>query len=419
METEYKKLEDNYNNNNNISNNEEPKYPIIYNYIFFIIFLCIGLINNLGFVLILSSSQQISKQLNNSQLIALFPLSLICFNSLSRIINSIYFIKISYTKRFLCLSFYIFSGYLLLYYILDSIGTHNSLFNFFLTLIPVIILGTASSLGEATILGYLRTFPKEYVSGWGSGTGMAGVVGASLSLIVKKNNWILKDVYYNISLVGILYFILYFISKKLKEFLEEKYNISFERNSDVSINKELNKQNLKIGFCFAKRYLLNLFFIFFFEYLIIIGFCERISRRKFEIFINDFYFRKFIYESFMLCYQIGVFISRSSLSLIKNLTYVEIFPIFQFLNLCFWIFEYYYFLTDNYYLLFCHLIFIGLCAGSCYILSFYLLIGDENIEKEFKELCINIGTIFDDFGIFLASIVVLILDNSLLFIQRK
>ena len=110
METEYKKLEDNYNNNNNINNNEEPEYSIIYNYIFFIIFLCIGLINNLGFVLILSSSQQISKQLNNSQLIALFPLSLICFNSLSRIMKFIYFIKISYRKRFLCLSLYIFSG---------------------------------------------------------------------------------------------------------------------------------------------------------------------------------------------------------------------------------------------------------------------------------------------------------------------
>ena len=121
----------------------------------------------------------------------------------------------------------------------------------------------------------------------------------------------------------------------------------------------------------------------------------------------------------MLCYQIGVFISRSSLSLIKNLKYVELFPIFQFLNLCFWVFEYYYFLTDNYIFLFSHLIFIGLCAGSCYVLSFYLMIGDESIEKEFKELCINIGTIFDDFGIFLASIVVLILDNSLLFIQRK
>ena len=162
METEYKKLEDNYTNNNNENNNEEPEYPTIYKYIFFTIFLSIGLINNLGFVLILSSSQQISKQLNNSQLIALFPLSLICFNSLSRIINSRYFIKISYTKRFLSISLYIFFGYIMLYYILDSIGVDNSISDFFVTLIPVIMLGTASSLGEATMLGYLRTFPKEY-----------------------------------------------------------------------------------------------------------------------------------------------------------------------------------------------------------------------------------------------------------------
>lgn len=47
-------------------------------------------------------------------------------------------------------------------------------------------MGTSSSFGEATILGYLRLFPDGFVVGWSSGTGLAGVAGASITLLTKK-----------------------------------------------------------------------------------------------------------------------------------------------------------------------------------------------------------------------------------------
>ena len=86
----------------------EFEYPAKYKYIFFILFLLLGLINNLGYVLILTGSQQFSSKLKSESLIACYPLALISFSSISRFINSKFCIKISYTKRLFFLSLYFF-----------------------------------------------------------------------------------------------------------------------------------------------------------------------------------------------------------------------------------------------------------------------------------------------------------------------
>ena len=148
----------------------------------------IGLINNLGYVLIITSAQQFASKLNNDTLIAFYPLALILFNFISGLINSKFCITISYFKRVLGLSIYFCLGYLFLFTILTIIDNTNDFNNnlaFFLTLIPSVMMGTGQAFGEATFLGYIRTFPEDYVAGWSSGTGFAGVVGASLSLIFK------------------------------------------------------------------------------------------------------------------------------------------------------------------------------------------------------------------------------------------
>ena len=132
-------------------------------------FAFIGLVNNLGYTLIITGAQQFSSKVNNDALIAFYPFALIAFNSVARFINSRYLITLSYFKRILGLSIYFFSGYILLFIILliiDNIKDFNQTVAFLLTLIPTVIMGTGQSLGEATFLGYIRTFPEDYVSGW-------------------------------------------------------------------------------------------------------------------------------------------------------------------------------------------------------------------------------------------------------------
>ena len=190
-------------------------------------FTFIGLVNNLGYVLIITSAQQFASKVNDDALIAFYPLALIIFNSLSRLINSKYCITVSYFKRALGLSLYFCFGYLFLFTILtiiDSIDNFNQKLAFFLTLIPAVIMGTGQSFGEATFLGYIRTFPEDYVSGWSSGTGFAGVFGASLSLLFKliDEEFELKYLYLMISPVTVLYFLAFYITYKIKKNIDDK-----------------------------------------------------------------------------------------------------------------------------------------------------------------------------------------------------
>ena len=408
--------------------------------LFFILFLLIGLINNLGYVLILTGSQQFSSKLKSESLIALYPLALIGFSSLSRFTNSKFCIKVSYFKRLLGLSIYFFIGYISLFiilYIVESKDNFNNTLAFVLTLIPSIIMGTGSSFGEATNLGYIRTFPKDFISGWSSGTGFAGVFGALITLCCKKFEWKLKNLYLFISPVALIYFICFFISYKVKESYdndllnknkeqklfdrttnlvedqkEEIENVKNNVESDVSENKEMNCSNFVEGFSYGKRFIINLALVYFLEYTINSGLCERVNKKNY-IKSSDF-FKNIQYETFMLCYQIGVVLSRSSLVIVKHISFIETFTIVQLVNFILWFVEVYVGYITNEWICFIHMIIVGLCGGASYVGCFYFILNSDTIDKVIKELCLNIGTIFNDIGILTSSITVLILDNTIM-----
>ena len=408
--------------------------------LFFILFLLIGLINNLGYVLILTGSQQFSSKLKSESLIALYPLALIGFSSLSRFTNSKFCIKVSYFKRLLGLSIYFFIGYISLFiilYIVESKDNFNNTLAFVLTLIPSIIMGTGSSFGEATNLGYIRTFPKDFISGWSSGTGFAGVFGALITLCCKKFEWKLKNLYLFISPVALIYFICFFISYKVKESYdndllnknkeqklferttnlvedqkEEIENVKKNVESDVSENKEMNCSNFVEGFSYGKRFIINLALVYFLEYTINSGLCERVNKKNY-IKSSDF-FKNIQYETFMFCYQIGVVLSRSSLVIVKHISFIETFTIVQLVNFILWFVEVYVGYITNEWICFIHMIIVGLCGGASYVGCFYFILNSDTIDKVIKELCLNIGTIFNDIGILTSSITVLILDNTIM-----
>lgn len=57
---------------------------------------------------------------------------------------------------------------------------------------------------------------------------------------------------------------------------------------------------------------------------------------------------------------------------------------------------------------------VGLMGGSSYVLCFYRLLNNQKIPLKLKELSVNIATMINDTGIFLSSILVLILDNTIM-----
>lgn len=104
-------------------------------------------------------------------------------------------------------------------YISDTLG-------FFLTMIPSLIMGTGSALGEATIIGALRNYPKNLITGWSSGTGMAGISGALLTLIFKMFKIETQLLYLIVSPLSLVFLAVFFLQEKMfNEYIKPRQSL--------------------------------------------------------------------------------------------------------------------------------------------------------------------------------------------------
>jgi len=405
---------------------KKAKHKLV-QYFILLSFSFLGFINHLGYYLIITNSQQLATSLGNESLIACYPLALIIFSSLSRLINSKYFINVSYYVRVIFLTLYFAIGYVSLFFILNNKKVNeNNDRAFWFTLIPTAIVGTAESFGEVIILSYIGTFRGNYISGWNIGASLAGVSGSFICLLFKNLNSNLKYLYLMLCPICVLYlFIFIFVDccghnekksnsfkKKYMKFHEKK--IQNNNNEDENLKKKsLNCKNFKDIIILARRYIINLALINFFQYTICYCFCERANKYKF-INSKGTIFESAQYETLLMFYQLGVVISNSSLFIIKYIKKIEIFTYLQAFNFILWFLEALFGYISNHWICFIHLFFVGFCGGGENIVLLNRMFNSKNISKQFQELCLNISEFFMDWGILLSSVFSIILDNTYL-----
>ena len=112
-----------------------------------------------------------------------------------------------------------------------------------------------------------------------------------------------------------------------------------------------------------------------------------------------------------LCYQIGVYISRSSLAIIK-IKKIWVLTTIQLINSILWgILAYYQF--SNLWLLFPFMIWVGLMGGASYVNILYQVLENPKIAKSEKEISINFISIINDFGILSSSLIVILFNYTI------
>lgn len=397
--------------------------------ILFLFFIFLGILNHLGYYLIMTSSQQFATKLGNESLIACYPLALILFSSFARVINSKFCINISYYIRLIILSSQFCIGYIALFFILDNrkIRKNNNI-TFWLTMLPTTILGMGESFGEVTILGYIGTFKRnDYLSGWAIGGSLAGVFGSILSLLFKKLNTNLKMIYLFLTPISILYFFIFLIInhfgknekkiEKKKEFHKihekTKNTSNIDSEDEITKNKILNIKNFIEGFKSSHKYIINLAIINFLQHLICYCFCERANKYKF-INSKGTYFEKAQYETLLLFYEFGFVLSSACTFIIRNIKYLEIFTYLQFINTILWAFESLLGFVSNQWICYIHLFFVGFCGGGGHVGFLDKIINSKAISKRIIELCLNISEFFIDWGILFSSLTSIIFDNTFL-----
>jgi len=421
-------------------------------YKLFGLFFSIGIINHLGTILVMTGGRLLAKELKMDDYVTVYISASIIFALITRIVNSKLFVKLSYKKRINFLCYWMVAGYFLMFLVLllnDTVLSNSNGLCFALSFIPCFLLGSSYAFGESAMLGYLRLFPKTLLGGWSSGTGISGFFGSLLNFLSQLNDWFnLKYLYLILVIVGPLYLYLFNLTIKIYQMNalmsgDENKNPTMElspiegdtiepegkneniakgyenqRNEDINKKEEnkefenINEENKTINFenflyvmRTSGKIIGNLGAIYFLLFFCFNGLVVRVcSKVNISFLPKDSNGEgKGQYEFIALFFQIGMFISKTFIKLIRRISPIEIYTIVIFVINIIFIIEYYTgFLKWGNYIIFC--LILGFFGGGTYAGGFYSILNSDEIQENYKELTINIATLFNDLGTFLSGI---------------
>lgn len=132
--------------------------------------------------MVVAGADNLGKDFDKEKLMPLFQLSLILFSLITRLVNTKFLIRTQHLTRICVVTGCIVTSFVLIAFCVfyESIEAM-----FYVSLAASIIVGIGSALGEATNIGFLKTFPGDTIGYYGSGTGFAGITGALIFLALN------------------------------------------------------------------------------------------------------------------------------------------------------------------------------------------------------------------------------------------
>lgn len=388
---------------------------------YFFAFFTVGLINNLGYVVIGTGAQALAIHFGQQNLMPMFQLMLVSFNIVALVGNMRYLLGIRYIVRVT----YALVGMAISFVLMVICSTQSQVWAFVVALLASLLMGLCQSWGECIILGFNKAFPPNTVVGFSSGTGSAGILGTSIWIGLSAAGVPMWGIYAVLA-PGLIayYFSFLWLNKRAKNPQEvaipltQSHGQNENRVSEELIeggavsaesgNAIFSRKQVKIVFKQVWYWALCLGSVYYLEYTIITGFADRASLKQGG---SDF-IGAHAYAILLFCYQIGVTLSRSSLKLF-HVRKVWIVSVLQAINFVVWWVEAMNpFMT--YYGEFVLMVWVGCLGGLSYVNVAYLILNSETLEKQYKETGVNISLCFNNIGIILACLTCLLLDNTLM-----
>ncbi|CEF68195.1 Battenin [Strongyloides ratti] len=298
-----------------------------------------------------------------------------------------------------------------------------------MSLLGVVFAAIGSGWGEITYLALSSFYPKNTILAWSSGTGAAGLVGsfayagltepnwANLSpknaclvmqiipLIFGISYWIILRTSDEINKISIFKIQSCFVNKKQTKIVDTSKN---NVNSSVNIRKLTLKDKMKITVGLLK-FMIPLGLVYFFEYLINQGLTSLIV---FDCSSGFYLSKASQYRWYQSVYQLGVFLSRSSINIFRiPIWMLFVLPILQLLNFLLFTFEAIFYFIPHIGIIFGAIFFEGLVGGAAYVNTFDHI---HKISKEDeKEFSLSVATQGDCFGITLSGFISIFLHNTI------
>lgn len=273
----------------------------------------------------------------------------------------------------------------------------------------IIMASLSSGLGEITFLQLTHFYEENGLNGWSSGTGGAGLIGSGFYLLLTTILGIRVQsslLLFSIFPLGFLY---YFRLPPV-----HTYETIHERNI-TDLENQPNKFNLAthVSETIARLkklivpFMIPLSTVYLSEYLI-----NQSVSPTLLFPLEELPFSKFrdVYVAYGTLYQLGVFISRSSASIVR-IRYLFIPSILQSFNLILLILQSLYYFIPNVYIIMLIVFYEGLLGGAAYVNTFMLII--DTIPEIDREFSLGATSMSDSGGIVVSALIGLWLEPSL------
>uniref|UniRef100_A0A182U508 Battenin n=1 Tax=Anopheles melas TaxID=34690 RepID=A0A182U508_9DIPT len=281
--------------------------------------------------------------------------------------------------------------------------------------VGVIATSFSSGLGEATFLAYATYFNKNVISTWSSGTGGAGIAG-SLSYtgltglgLTPKTTILIMLVVPGLEAAAFWLLLRHKDTDKPADISEQE--AGNEKPEEIDYNTLPEDERPLENWNQRLRYIPSLF-IFMIPLILVYLLEYYINQGLFELvyFPGIWLSQSAQYRWYQVIYQIGVFISRSSVNLIQ-FRQVWIMAVFQFLNVVYFTFEAVYYFTPSIWIIFVLILWEGLLGGGGYVNTFYRIQTDVPTAR--REYAMMVTSISDSVGIALAGIAAIPSHNAI------
>ncbi|XP_041348415.1 battenin-like isoform X3 [Gigantopelta aegis] len=271
----------------------------------------------------------------------------------------------------------------------------------------VVCASISAGVGEITFLSLSTFYHRDVVSTWSSGTGGAGIFGAlayaAITALVSPR--VTLYIFTVIPVImGLSYFLLLTSYEKTADLLPAKSDESMLIKKELTLLAKLGLVKPLL------KYMIPLTTVYFCEYFINQGLHELLYFYKIWIVKSE------QYRWYQVIYQLGVFISRSSVNCFQ-IKKLWILPILQLANLVVLLTQVYFRYIPNIWIIFAIILFEGLLGGAAYVNTFYRM--SQEIPSEHREFSLGVATLGDSIGIAAAGAVAIPSHNRLCDLRLK
>ena len=281
------------------------------------------------------------------------------------------------------------------------------------SILGVVFASISSGVGEITFLAYSSYYRKSTISAWSSGTGMAGITGALAYAGLTQVGFTAHQTLLLLLVVPLIWAIDFWVLLKMPP----QYAITCQSNTILNESEALLPQEVceqdRVSYLPIKekikvmapllKYMAPLFFVYLAEYVINQGLYEL-------LYYDTWLTQKEQYRWYQVDYQVGVFISRSSVMLFQ-IKKIYIPTLIQWVILVFFLVEAFVTFVPSIWITLCIIFLEGLCGGAVYVNAFTSI--SEEVSGSVKEFSLGAASMADSIGISIAGIIALPLHNAL------